>query len=204
MTQDCQRRGPSEEDAVHRAWPPAEQPGAPQRRRELLHAGAGQLQRRRAPVVVPAPAVPGAAAGVVFHAGHAGEHGGLRAGRRGRQVRHAALPVHLHQRPGAAQRALLLARVAHVGGRGGAARVAPLQAPQDARVAVVHPPAPPALAVLVARRGEATPLYRAAHVAQAQPRRPAVTEMHACSLNNARLFSGVEAKCSEMEEAGSL
>ncbi|EEE55499.1 hypothetical protein OsJ_03689 [Oryza sativa Japonica Group] len=106
------RGRPGAEDAVHSARAPAEQPGAEDRRHELLHAGAGQLQRGRAAVVVHAAAVPGAAAGVVVDAGDDGEHGGVRAGGRGRLVRDAALPLHLHQRQGAAQRALLLARVA--------------------------------------------------------------------------------------------
>jgi hypothetical protein len=146
--------------------------------------------------VVPAPAVPGAAAGVVVHAGHAGEHRGVRAGRRGRQVRDAPLPLHLHQRQGAAQRALLLARVADVGGRGRAARVAEVQAPKDARVAVLHPTAAAAVAVLVAGGGEAPPLHRAAHLAQAQPGRPAViAEATACvwSLNKRHAYTVVRA-----------
>ena len=125
---DREGRRPGAEDAVHRAGAPAEQPGAAERRDELLHAGAGQLQRGRAAVVVPKAAVPGAAAGGVLHAGDAGEHGGVRAG----GVRDAAFPIHLHQRAGAAERALLLARVAHLGRRRRAAGVAPLQAPQDA------------------------------------------------------------------------
>ncbi|XP_044350402.1 uncharacterized protein [Triticum aestivum] len=170
---DREGRRPGAEDAVHRAGAPAEQPGAAERRDELLHAGAGQLQRGRAAVVVPKAAVPGAAAGGVLHAGDAGEHGGVRAGGGGRQVRDAALPLHLRQREGAAQRALLLARVAHLGRRRGAARVAPLQAPQDAHLALLHPPTAAAVQVLLARGGEAAALHRAAHLAQAQPGRPA-------------------------------
>jgi hypothetical protein len=189
---DCQRRRPGAADAVHRARAPAEQTGAPQRRGELLHAGPGQLQRRRAAHVVPAPAVPGAAASGVVHDDHAREHGGVRARRRGRQVRDAALPLHLHQRQGAAQRALLLARVAHLGRRGGAARMAAVQAPQDAGVAVLHPPAPAAVEVLVARRGEAPPLHRAAHLAKAQPGRPTVTLSALCGLRRSKNRTGMK------------
>jgi hypothetical protein len=64
-------------------------------------------------------------------------------------------PLQLHQREGAAQRALLLARLAHLDSRVGAARVAAVQAPQDAHLAVVHPAAQAAVLVFVARGGEA-------------------------------------------------
>ncbi|RRT52387.1 hypothetical protein BHM03_00048949 [Ensete ventricosum] len=51
------RRRSSPKDAVRGEGPSPEQPSCARRREELLHAGTGELQRRRAPVVVPDPPV---------------------------------------------------------------------------------------------------------------------------------------------------
>ncbi|KAK8960973.1 Cyclic nucleotide-gated ion channel 4 [Platanthera guangdongensis] len=77
--------------------------------------GPWQLHRRRAADVVPPPPLRGAASAVVVDPGDAGDRGGVRPGGRRRQVRDAALPPHLPQRPGSPERALLLAGVADVG-----------------------------------------------------------------------------------------
>ncbi|CAI0375844.1 unnamed protein product [Linum tenue] len=94
------RRGSGAKNAVHSERPSPEQPGPARRREELLHAGAGQLLRRRAPLLVPPPPVRGAVAAVLLQPHHAGDDGGLRPGGGGRQVRHAALPLHVREGKG--------------------------------------------------------------------------------------------------------
>ncbi|PKA52412.1 Cyclic nucleotide-gated ion channel 4 [Apostasia shenzhenica] len=165
------RRRPSSEDDLYSPRPPSKQPGATQRREELLHAGPRKLQRGRASLMVPAPPVRGAAAAIVVDAGNAGDHGGVRAGGGGRQVRHAALPVHVREREGAAKRAVLLAGVEDVGCGGDPAGVAAVQAPEDADVALFHKAQAASVEVFVHGRGEAAALHGAAHLAQAKPRR---------------------------------
>lgn len=120
--------------------------------------------------MVPSAAVRGEAASVVVDAGDAGEHGGVRSGGRRREVRDAALQVHIHQREGEEERAVLLAGVADVGGGGDTARMEAVQAPKDAHVSVVHTPSEASFALLIDGRGEAAALHCAPDLAEAQPR----------------------------------
>lgn len=120
--------------------------------------------------MVPAEAVRGATAAVFLDAGNPGADRGVRAGSWRREVRDAALQVHVHQREGEEERTVLLARMADVGGGGGAACVAEVQAPEDPHVALLHTTTKASVAVLLAGGGEASALYCAVDVAQAGSR----------------------------------
>lgn len=165
------RRRSSTEDAVRGARPHAEQPAAARRRPKPLHARPRQLQRRRAPLLVPPPPVRRPPAAVLGHAGGRGVDGGLRARRRGPQVRYATLPPHVRQRAGPAERALLLSRVAHVGSSGDPAGVVAAQAAANPDVAVLRAAATADVARRVDGGGEAEAVHGAVDVAEAQSRR---------------------------------
>jgi hypothetical protein len=71
----------------------------------------------------------------------------------GVDVKYVTQHFRYNQRQGAPQRALLLARLAYLGGRRRSAGLKEVQAPQDALVALLHPPAAPAVPLLLARGG---------------------------------------------------
>lgn len=120
---------PSTENVVCGTGPPPKQSSPTRRREKLLHVRARQLQRRRASVMVPPPPVHRAPPAIIFHSRDSRDNGGLRSGGRGREVCHAALPLHLRERQGEAQRTVLLPRVADLGCGGHPACLAAVPAP---------------------------------------------------------------------------
>lgn len=161
------RRRSSPKDAVRGEGSSPEQPSSARRREELLHAGTGELQRRRAPVVVPDPPVRGAVAAVVVDARGSGIDRGVRAGRGRPQVRDGALPLHFRQREGEEERSVLLAGVADMGGGGDPAGVVEAQTSADGDVLVARAATLASSSLLVDGREQAETVHGAANITQA-------------------------------------
>lgn len=120
---DNKRRRPSPTDALRSERPPPKQPSPPRWRQKLLHAWPGQLQWRRAPLVVPPAAFHRALTALFLDTSHPRDHRGVWARGRRCEVRDTALPVHVRERESEAERAVLLARVEDMGRCGNPARV---------------------------------------------------------------------------------
>jgi hypothetical protein len=71
----------------------------------------------------------------------------------GANVKYVTQHFRYNQRQGVPQRTLLLALLAYLGGRRRSAGLEEVQAPQDALVALLHPPAAPAVPLLLAQGG---------------------------------------------------
>lgn len=121
--------------------------------------------------MVPKAAVRGAAAAIFIDARDGGDGGSVRTGRQRRQVRDAALPVHVCERQGEEERPVLLARVENLGRRRYPVGLAEVQTPPHPHLPLLHPPSPSPLPLLVPWGRQAAPLHCPLNLPQAQPRR---------------------------------